>query len=238
MPLNQIIHGDCIEVLQGFPENSVDLVVTDPPYGLGFMGKEWDKALPPKEAFMEMYRVLKPGALAFVMSSPRQDLLWRMCALLEGVGFELSQSFISWIYKTGFPKAYDVSKGIDKKRNGEFLTNQGKFSEYIKSQRELLGLTKTEVDKLVCGGSSMYNFWEGRKNENNIYSEYLPPNDKYKKLKEILNLDNRFDCLIQSNEKITSKIDGDFGYQKDQNRWKGKQKITEPNLDEAKKWDG
>jgi site-specific DNA-methyltransferase (adenine-specific) len=91
------------------------LVVTDPPYGLNFMGKEWDKALPPKEAFKEMYRVLKPGALAFVMSSPRQDLVWRMCALLDESGFELSQSFISWIYKTGFPKAYDVSKGIDKK---------------------------------------------------------------------------------------------------------------------------
>ncbi len=115
LPLNQIIQGDCIEVLQGFPENSVDLVVTDPPYGLNFMGKEWDKALPPREAFKEMYRVLKPGALAFVMSSPRQDLVWRMCALLEESGFDLSQSFISWIYKTGFPKAYDVSKGIDKK---------------------------------------------------------------------------------------------------------------------------
>lgn len=124
LPLNQIIQGDCIEVLQGFPENSVDLVVTDPPYGLNFMGKEWDKALPPRDAFVEMYRVLKPGALAFVMSSPRQDLVWRMCALLEESGFELSQSFISWIYKTGFPKAYDVSKGIDKKHGLERTEHQ------------------------------------------------------------------------------------------------------------------
>lgn len=64
----------------------------------GFMGKIWDKALPPKQAFVEMCRVLKPGALAFVMSSPRQDLMWRMGQLLEESGFELSQSFISWIY--------------------------------------------------------------------------------------------------------------------------------------------
>ena len=115
LPLNQVIEGDCVEVLQGFPENCIDLVVTDPPYGLSFMGKEWDKALPPIEAFKEINRVLKPGALAFVMSSPRQDLMWRMMKMLEDSGFEMKQSFISWIYKTGFPKAYDVSKGIDSK---------------------------------------------------------------------------------------------------------------------------
>jgi len=115
LPLNQVIEGDCVEVLQGFPDNVIDLVVTDPPYGLSFMGKEWDKALPPIEAFKEINRVLKPGALAFVMSSPRQDLMWRMMKMLEDSGFEMKQSFISWIYKTGFPKAYDVSKGIDSK---------------------------------------------------------------------------------------------------------------------------
>ena len=87
LPLNQILCGDCVEVLKGFPDNSIDLVVTDPPYGLSFMGKDWDKALPSREAFTEIIRVLKPGALAFVMSSPRQDLLWRMLSMLEGVGF-------------------------------------------------------------------------------------------------------------------------------------------------------
>jgi len=79
------------------------------------MGKEWDRALPPKEAFAQMHRVLKSGALAFIMSSPRQDVLWRMLKMLEDCGFQLKQSFVSWIYKSGFPKAYDVSKGIDKK---------------------------------------------------------------------------------------------------------------------------
>lgn len=115
LPLNQIIVGDCVEVMAEWPENSLDCIVTDPPYGISFMGKEWDKALPPVTAFEQMIRVLKPGALAFVMSSPRQDVLWRMLAMLEGVGFQLRQSHISWITKTGFPKAMDVSKGIDRK---------------------------------------------------------------------------------------------------------------------------
>lgn len=160
LPLNQVLCGDCAELLQGFPDNSVDLVVTDPPYGLGFMGKEWDKALPPKAAFKEVIRVLKPGGLAFVMSSPRQDLLWRMCALLEGVGFEMRQSFISWIYKTGFPKAYDVSKGIDKKfgelDNRKIIGVNEEFRKKVKAEIErgqgninknmqLKGLTNSEA---------------------------------------------------------------------------------------------
>lgn len=95
---DRVVLGDCVEVLKSYPENSVDEVVTDPPYGLNFMGKQWDKALPPKAAFVEMCRVLKPGALAFVMSSPRQDLMWRMAQMLEESGFELGQSFISWVY--------------------------------------------------------------------------------------------------------------------------------------------
>jgi len=115
LPLNQILCGDCVEVLKDFPDDSIDLVVTDPPYGLKFMGKDWDKALPSREAFTEIIRVQKPGALAFVMSSPRQDLMSRMIMLLENVGYNTSLSYMDWIYKTGFPKAYDVSKGIDKK---------------------------------------------------------------------------------------------------------------------------
>ena len=114
---NKLYLGDCIQVLKSFTENSIDCVVSDPPYGIAFMGKEWDKVLPSKEAFEQMFRVLKPGALAFIMSSPRQDVLWRMLRMLEECGFELRQSFISWIYKTGFPKAMDVGKGIDKKFN-------------------------------------------------------------------------------------------------------------------------
>jgi len=147
LPVNQIVQGDCITVLSGFPENSIDCVVTDPPYGLNFMGKDWDQALPSKDAFSEIYRVLKPGGLAFVMSSPRQDLLWRMCSLLEGVGFELSQSFICWIYKTGFPKAYDVSKGIDKKLGLE---------REITGYTERFGRENRKSEKVGFGGSEIY----------------------------------------------------------------------------------
>jgi len=146
LPINQIIYGDCIEIMKKMPSRCIDCIVTDPPYGLGFMGKSWDETLPPKEAFEQMFRVLKSGALAFVISSPRQDVLWRMLQMLEEVGFELKQSFISWIYKAGFPKAYDLSLGIDKKFiREEFVAEHGRkptkeeMKALLKEKRKIVG---------------------------------------------------------------------------------------------------
>ncbi len=139
--VDSVILGDCSEVLKQLPDDSIDCVVTDPPYGLAFMGKEWDKALPPKKAFSEMCRVLKPGALAFVMSSPRQDLMWRMAQLLEESGFTLGQSFISWVYASGFPKAYDVSKGIDNKK-GLKRKEKGLSHWYSPGRKDLMETAK------------------------------------------------------------------------------------------------
>ena len=68
---SKLINGDSLEVLKVYDDDSIDLLCTDPPYGYGFMGKSWDKTLPPKDIFRECYRVLKPGSFAFVMSAPR-----------------------------------------------------------------------------------------------------------------------------------------------------------------------
>jgi len=164
LPLNQVIVGDCVEIMTTWPENSVDCIVTDPPYGIDFMGKEWDKVLPPREAFIQMIRVLKPGALAFVMSSPRQDVLWRMLALLEGVGFELRQSHISWIYKSGFPKAFDVSLGIDRKViREEFKAEYGRYptkeelKDLMKEKRKTIGYYQIPSDSDAGNAGKSYS---------------------------------------------------------------------------------
>lgn len=78
-----IIHGDSKKELKKLDAESIDLLCTDPPYGYSFMGKAWDKALPDIEIFKECFRVLKPGAFAFVMSAPRSDVCSRMAILLE-----------------------------------------------------------------------------------------------------------------------------------------------------------
>ena len=112
-----IYNMDCLEGLKNLPDNSVDAVISDPPYGISFMGKNWDKALPDPQVFKECYRVLKPGSWCCVMTAPRSDVQSRMIMLLEDAGFNCSTEPIYWTYATGFPKAQDISKQIDK-RNG------------------------------------------------------------------------------------------------------------------------
>lgn len=115
--MNKIIHGDCLKELKKLPKNSVDLLCTDPPYGYSFMGKDWDKAVPSVEVWQECLRVLKPGAFAFIMSAPRSDVLSRMIVRIEDAGFRVDFSPIYWTYASGFPKAMNIGKMVDK-RNG------------------------------------------------------------------------------------------------------------------------
>ncbi len=155
----QLINGDCLEELKKLDDNSVDLLCTDPPYGYGFMGKHWDTFkekdstksqqvgwMSPgmkkdtygmKEFFdpiwKECLRVLKPGALAFVMSAPRSDVQSIMSQTLQEAGFDISFTPIYWTYASGFPKAMNIGKMIDK-RDG--------------NKREVIGIDKNSAPDL------------------------------------------------------------------------------------------
>jgi site-specific DNA-methyltransferase (adenine-specific) len=107
--------GDCLSELKLLENDSVDLVCTDPPYGYSFMGKDWDKAVPSVEIWRECLRVLKPGCFAFVMSAPRSDVQCEMILKLKEAGFEVGFSPIYWAYASGFPKACNISKMVDKR---------------------------------------------------------------------------------------------------------------------------
>lgn len=107
----KLIHGDCLEVLKGMPDNSVDSIVTDPPYGLSFMGKKWDYDVPEQAVWEECLRVLKPGGHLLAFAGTRTQ--HRMAVRIEDAGFEI-RDMIAWVYGSGFPKSMDVSKAIDK----------------------------------------------------------------------------------------------------------------------------
>ncbi len=106
-----ILLGDCLDRLKELGDNSVDAVVTDPPYGLKFMGKKWDYDLPKVEAWREVHRVLKPGGHLLGFGGTRT--YHRLVCSIEDAGFEIRDQ-IMWLYGSGFPKSHDISKGIDK----------------------------------------------------------------------------------------------------------------------------
>ena len=104
-----ILRGDALRI--PLASGSVDSVVTDPPYGLRFMGKKWDYDVPSVEIWKEIYRVLKPGGHALVFGGTRT--YHRMVVNIEDAGFEIRDQ-LQWLYGSGFPKSLDVSKAIDK----------------------------------------------------------------------------------------------------------------------------
>ena len=112
----EIHHGMCLDVLKTFPDNSFDSIVTDPPYGISFMGKKWDYDVPSVEEWAECLRVLKPGGHLLAFAGTRTQ--HRMAVRIEDAGFEI-RDMIAWVYGSGFPKSLNVSKAIDKDAGAE-----------------------------------------------------------------------------------------------------------------------
>ncbi|MEM7070145.1 MAG: DNA methyltransferase [Pseudomonadota bacterium] len=130
IPTTKILHGDCMQLLKTLPDNSIDAIVTDPPYGMspdgiartwadieegrklsGFMGKDWDAAVPCHNFFAECLRVLKHGGHMIAFSSTRTVCALGMAA--QKGGFVI-RDMIHWCYFSGFPKSHDISKAIDR----------------------------------------------------------------------------------------------------------------------------
>jgi DNA modification methylase len=139
----QLHNGECIEVMRSMPDNSVDAVVTDPPYGLSFMGKKWDYDVPSEEVWRECLRVLKPGGHLLAFAGTRTQ--HRMACRIEDAGFEI-RDMIAWVYGSGFPKSLDVSKAIDKMDATEARRDrQLRFTEWVRGT----GLTAVRIDGIT-----------------------------------------------------------------------------------------
>lgn len=139
----KLIHGNCLDVLKGVPDNSVDSIVTDPPYGLSFMGKKWDYDVPDQAIWEECLRVLKPGGHLLAFAGTRTQ--HRMAVRIEDAGFEI-RDMIAWVYGSGFPKSLDVSKVIDKMDAADARrARQLRFTEWMRST----GLTSAEINRIT-----------------------------------------------------------------------------------------
>ena len=186
---NKVICGDCLEVMKEIPDNSIDTIITDPPYGLsnyskekirealknwlngkedfipdgkGFMGKSWDSFVPPLALWKECFRVMKPGATILVFAGTRTYDLMTISLRLSG--FEIKDTLM-WLYGSGFPKATDISKQIDKMKGAE--------REIIGENPNVIGRTrpesatnclgagiKTELTKPATPEAKFWNGWK------------------------------------------------------------------------------
>ena len=135
-----IHEGDCLDVMRGMADASVDSIVTDPPYGLGFMGKAWDIGVPAVDVFVECLRVLKPGGHLLAFGGSRT--YHRLAVAVEDAGFEVRDQLI-WLHGNGFPKSIDVAKAIDKaagvEREDKFEGGMTRDAAHTRAARQWQG---------------------------------------------------------------------------------------------------
>jgi site-specific DNA-methyltransferase (adenine-specific) len=155
-----IIHGDSLDKLKELEDNSIDSIVTDPPYGLSFMGRKWDYDVPSQEIWEECLRVLKPGGYLLAFAGTRTQ--HRMAVRIEDAGFEI-RDMIAWVYGSGFPKSLNIGKAVDKLQGNEREVVGEKDINAIKALQKFKEqdgrTTKTDFSNIDIGitkGTSPY----------------------------------------------------------------------------------
>jgi len=222
--------------MQGIPEDSIDSIVTDPPYGLKFMGKVWDHGVPGIPFWQECLRVSKPGAHMLAFGGTRTH--HRLMVAIEDAGWEIRDTLM-WVYGSGFPKSLDVSKAIDKSypRHGLFE----RFALHFREQRKIKDISQKEI--AICfpsktGGLTgcVWN-WENAMN--------VPTMEQWTILHPLLDLSKEFLPLIERIE-AERKIVGK-GFRIDRHTSSvpygsgtpdGEYNLTVPTTDAAKQWNG
>jgi DNA modification methylase len=178
-----IHNGDCIEVMATFEPESIDAIVTDPPYGLGFMGKAWDNAGMLNRTAAQVNSILPAGGQAAVAWNAREFQSWceawarealrvakpgahllafggtrtyhRLAAAIEDAGWEIRDTLV-WAYASGFPKSLDVSKAIDKRRDDR--DDILRVTAFVRAARDAAGFSNADIDA-VFGTSGMAGHW-------------------------------------------------------------------------------
>lgn len=159
----RLILGDCLEKMKDLEDNSVDSIVTDPPYGLSFMGKEWDHGVPGKHFWEETLRVAKPGAHILAFGGTRT--YHRLACALEDAGWEI-RDCIAWVYGQGFPKSQNILNTIAKEL-------QCKVEKVSVKDVESLLCQSLEVQEMDGVNFVQGNVWGSINKKENIISAYF-----------------------------------------------------------------
>lgn len=264
----KLYHADCRDVLKSLPDNSIDSIVTDPPYALvsiqkrfgkpgskpakdvygrgaaGFMGKQWDTG---EVAFSEVFwaeclRVLKPGGHVVAFSGTRT--YHRMAVAIEDAGFEIRDQ-LGWLYGSGFPKSHDVSKGIDKKRDD--LADIHRVAAFVAAGRDAAAKTNRDIDALF-GFNGMAGHWTNSRGP----QAQVPKCEQWIKIKKFLSLSDEMDGEVsrlngrkgeygeawQAAEVIGVKEGAMSGWSMDGETKFVDREVKTANSDAARQWQG
>ena len=151
-----LYNDDCLKILQAFVDNSIDAIVTDPPYGIKFMGKKWDYTIPSVDIWKECLRVLKPGGHILVACGTRTQ--HRMACNIEDAGFEI-RDLIAWIYGSGFPKSLNIGKAVDELQGTERLEFDNPLAKKQTGQIDSVAFGTKKQNLKISKGSSEWEGW-------------------------------------------------------------------------------
>jgi DNA modification methylase len=224
----KLINADCIEAMKAMPDNSVDSIVTDPPYELGFMGKSWDASgiAFNVEVWREALRVIKPGGHLIAFSGSRT--YHRMAVAIEDAGFQIRDQ-IMWVYGSGFPKSHNISKGIDK-NNGE-TGRLLKFTNWMRTT----GLKAKQLDEAT--GTNMGGHYLTTASQ-----PAIPTVELWQKIRPLVaDVPEWVDELvdrIEAERKVVGKYETDMGGLGGERLGEAGGNITAPATAAAQQWDG
>jgi len=235
MELNKIYQGDCLDVLPTLPDNSVDSIVTDPPYELGFMGKSWDNSgiAYNVDMWKECLRVLKPGGHLLSFSGTRT--YHRMAVAIEDAGFEV-RDMIEWVYGSGFPKSLNIGKAVDKKPKADSVKD---WKKWLDIQINNSGKSKQQIND-ECGFTATSYV----KTDNKDYwSSNLPKNGKWRIMKKVIGIKtDEYDWVEQDNCGERGYVEPTGGLAGGSGNtvgcFTGKQLSNNAIDDRAKQWEG
>ncbi len=195
---SQVHAGDCLDVLRTMPDNSIDSIVTDPPYGLALMGKRWDYDVPSVEIWAECLRVLKPGAHLLAFAGTRTQ--HRMAVRIEDAGFEI-RDMVAWVYATGFPKSRDLTEPMRRWLSGDRLQADSlgrtikpdvyTVTGFLRDARDRAGWTNKRIDDLF-GTNGMAGHWTSKATQ-----PAVPSVRQWQTLKEALQFGDDVDAIVE-----------------------------------------
>ena len=231
----KLYQGNMLDMLEVIEPNTIDSIITDPPYELNFMNKGWDNsgiAFQPS-TWQKCYEVLKPGGYLLAFGGSRT--FHRIACAIEDAGFEIRDT-IMWLYGSGFPKSMDISKQIDKKPQANRTIE---FKKWLKQKLDNCGKSYKQINDECGFTATSYSKTDFKDN----WSTNHPNKEKWLKMKEIIGItENDYDWVCENNiEKrgyiaTTGGLAGGSGYTV--GCYTGKQLSNNAIDNKAKQWQG